>query len=150
MKNHWYSKILSLYCVSYVRNWILCLTCKFVKLLYCKTMLKLWGKPIFNWDFCKRKKYINRTRIGFRIIFEFLFILNEKYICNKKKKVQGQWWILFTKLKYVDSSFRGLSINDILTNRGSWISNVQNGKFMSFLKGYYWSKENTYTYLLDS
>jgi hypothetical protein len=28
-------------------------------------------------------------------------------------------------------SFRGLSINDILTNRGSWISNVQNGKFMS-------------------
>ena len=49
-------------------------------------MLKLWGKPIFNWDFCKRKKYINRTRIGFRIIFEFLFILNEIYICNKKKK----------------------------------------------------------------
>ena len=47
-------------------------------------------------------------------------------------------------------SFRGLSINDILTNRGSWISNVQNGKFMSFIKGYYWSKENTYTYLLDS
>lgn len=52
-------------------------------------MLKLWGKPIFNWDFCKRKKYINRTRIGFRIIFEFLFILNEIYICNKKKSARA-------------------------------------------------------------
>ena len=40
------------------------------------------------------------------------------------------------KLKYVDSSFRGLSINDMLTNRGSWISNVQNATKLKILKYY--------------